>query len=91
MSRIMLKSDTKIQLLTPTELLDIYGSPVLNDIERREYFTLNKNEVKILKSFRNTEESVYFAICLIFFKMKRTFVNFGYQDTTEERRHIMER
>lgn len=78
-------------LLTPTELLNIYSSPKLNDTERREYFTLNKNEINILKSFKSIEESVYFAISLIFFKMKRTIVAFGYQDTTEERRHIMER
>lgn len=91
MSRIIAKSTTRFQLLTPAELLDFYDTPALNDIERREYFTLNKDEIKVLKSFRKTEESVYFAICLIFFKMKKTLINFRYQDTIEERRHIIER
>ena len=71
-------SKTKLQLLSPTELLDIYSTPTLNDIELREYFTLNKNEIKVLRSFKTVGESVYFAICLIFFKIKRTLINFGY-------------
>lgn len=84
-------SNAKSQLLSQTELFDIYNAPTLNDIERREYFTLNKKEIKVLKKIKRIEDAVYFAICLIFFKMKCTLVSFGYQDTTEERRYIVER
>jgi hypothetical protein len=83
--------NVKTQLLTPAELLDLYGTPLLDETERREYFTLSKSELKVLKSLKNTEEAVYFTVCLAFFKIKRTFVDFGYQDITEERRHIMDR
>jgi|GEM_PF-1497420 len=83
--------NVKTQLLASTELLDIYGTPILNDAERCEYFTLNKDEINVLTSFKDTADSVYFATSLAFFKIKRTLIDFGYQDTTEERRHIMDR
>jgi hypothetical protein len=79
------------RLLNQTELLDIYNPPALDDIERREYFTFNKQEIMTLRSFRKIEDAVYFAICLVFFKMKQTLVNFSYRETTLERQHIIER
>ena len=79
------------RLLAPAELLDIYGIPILSDIERQEYFTFNEEENKALKEFKNTKEAVYFAICLVFFKIKRTLVDFNYQNVTAERQHVMER
>jgi len=81
----------KTQLLTSIELMDIYGIPTLNDLERNEYFTLNQTELKTLKSFKDTSEAVYFVICLTFFKIKQTFINFKYRSVTKERQHIMER
>jgi hypothetical protein len=75
--------NTKTQLFTPDEIVDIYGVPLLDDSERKEYFTLNPDEHKVLNSFKSTKEAIYFCICLVFFKIKRTFVNFNYQDVTE--------
>jgi hypothetical protein len=77
------------RLLSPTELLDIYGTPILSDLERQEYFTFNETEVKVLNSFKDPKEAIYFAICLVFFKIKQTFVDFGYQETTAERQYVM--
>ncbi|WP_032114041.1 Tn3 family transposase [Candidatus Paracaedibacter symbiosus] len=79
------------RLLAPAELLDIYGIPLLGDIERQEYFTFNEEESKALKDFKGTKEAVYFAICLVFFKIKQTLVDFNYQNVTTERQHVMER
>lgn len=79
------------RLLSSTELLDIYGIPILDDLERQEFFTFNEAETKILYTFKDPQEAVYFAICLVFFKIKRTFVNFTYQETTLERQHVVER
>ena len=79
------------RLLTPDELLDIYGIPVLNDVERQELFTLNEAETKTLKDFKDIKDSVYFAICLAFFKSKQTLVDFKYQDVTAERQHVVNR
>lgn len=79
------------QLLTPTELLDIYGAPTLNEVEVREYLTFNQAETKALKKYSNPADAVYFATCLVYFKLKHTLVDFKYQEITLERRHIMER
>jgi hypothetical protein len=79
------------RLLSPTELLEIYGIPILGDSERRELFTFNEAETKALQNFQDHKNSLYFAICLVFFKIRRTLVNFTYQDVTAERQHVMER
>ena len=79
------------QLLNPTELLDIYGIPILNDNERQKHFTLNAKETSALKSFTDSKDAIYFVICLVFFKIKQTFIDFTYQEITAERNHVVER
>jgi TnpA family transposase len=78
-------------LLTAEERRTLYGVPVLNDIERTEYFTFTDDEIKILNSFYHIENAVYFAISLAFFKLKYTLINFSYQEVTPERQHVMKR
>ena len=79
------------RLLSTEEQWDIYAPPVLNQLERIQHFTFSPEEIKVLKSFRSIEASVYFAICLVFLKLKKTLVSFSYQDVTLERQHVMER
>ncbi|MCX7124363.1 MAG: DUF4158 domain-containing protein, partial [Gammaproteobacteria bacterium] len=78
-------------LLTAEERKTLYAVPMLNDIERTEYFTFTDDEIKILNSFDYIESAVYFAISLAFFKLKYTLINFSYQDVTPERQHVMQR
>ena len=61
-------------LLNASELLDIYGTPALNDKERLEAFSLTPEELTCFKKFRNPTDAIYFALILAFFKMKQTFV-----------------
>ena len=56
-------------LLTAEERRTLYGVPMLNDIERTEYFTFTDNEIKALNGFDHVENAVYFAISLAFFKL----------------------
>ncbi|HQS84898.1 MAG TPA: Tn3 family transposase [Alphaproteobacteria bacterium] len=81
--------NTNSRILSPSELLDIYGLPFLNEEERQKHFTLNEEEVKSLMAFKTSKDAVYFAICLVFFKIKQTFVDFTYREITAERQHIM--
>ena len=83
----------KTGLLTPTECRDLYSIPMLNDQERQHYFTLNQQELAVLNQFKEVKvkDAVYFVINLVFFKLKHTFVSFGYQDVTAERHHVMHR
>jgi len=78
-------------LLTPTEQRDLYGIPVLNEAEQQEYFTFDTIEMNTLNHFIDVKDAVYFAIILVFFKLKRTFISFQYQDVTAERQHVMKR
>jgi len=56
-------SNKDSRLLSQTELLEIYGAPPLNDIERQKYFTFNEAEVKALNSFKTPVNVIYFALC----------------------------
>lgn len=82
---------SQTNLLSPTEQRDLYGIPVLNEIERQEFFTFNTTELNILNRFVSIKEAVYFAIALVFFKLKHTIISFRYQDVTAERQHVMKR
>lgn len=65
--------------------------PVLNDFERQKHFTLNKKEISLFKSYKEPSEAVYFLICLVFFKIKRIFIYFNYQDIQPELQHLIKR
>jgi TnpA family transposase len=82
---------SKSTLLSSQEVTEIYSQPVLDSIEIKENCTLNKAELYELRKFKDASSAIYFAICLVYFKIKKTFVNFNYQNTTAERRHIMQR
>ena len=84
-------SNKNSTLLNPTEILDIYGPPILNDLESQEHFTLNKAETNLLKTHTNTKDAIYFLVCLVFFKIKGTFVEFNYEDIRVERQYLMKR
>ncbi len=84
-------SNKNTRLLSATDLLDIYSIPALNDFERNEYFTFNNQEIAALNSLDTIEDAVYFAVCLVFFKIRQTFVEFNYRDITLERQHVMHR
>ena len=81
---------SKTGLLSPTELKDLYGVPILNDAERLAYFTFDQAELNILMNFKDVKDSVYFAIALVFFKLKHTFISFKYNDVVLEYKHIMQ-
>ncbi len=80
---------SKTGLLSPTELKDLYGIPILNDAERLAYFTFDQAELNILMNFKDVKDSVYFAVALVFFKLKRTFISFKYNDVVSEYKHVM--
>ncbi|MBL4867513.1 MAG: Tn3 family transposase [Pseudomonadales bacterium] len=84
-------SNENTRLLSTTEQLDIYGVPVLNDAERTQYFTFNDHETTALNRFDGVDDAVYFAVCLVFFKIRLSLIKFNYRDITLERQHVMKR
>jgi len=76
-------------ILTPNDLLDIYEVPHLNTTECHELFTFDSEEFTVFKSFKNPKDSIYFALCLVFFKMKKTFVDFKYQEMMLGKTHLI--
>jgi len=82
-------ANTISHLLNPNELLDIYGLPSLSPQEQTEVFSFNAEEMNLLTSFRDVQDSLYFALCLVFFKMKKTFVDFKYHQVIDYKNHLM--
>ena len=56
-------------LLTAEERRILYEVPVLNDIERNEYFTFTHDEIEKLHAFNQIDHAVYFSISLAFYQL----------------------
>jgi hypothetical protein len=84
-------SNKNSSLLSPTEIFDIYGIPIFNDLDRKKYYTLNKAETNQLKSYININYAVYFLVYLAFFKIKHSFIEFDYKDITAEIEYLLKR
>ena len=69
----------------------IYDSPLFLVSEREQYFTLNTQEMKFMRSLDHIEDALYFIISLAYFRKKKTRVDFTYQDSTYDRRYVMQR
>ncbi|MBY0282104.1 MAG: DUF4158 domain-containing protein [Alphaproteobacteria bacterium] len=50
---------SQTSLLTPTEQRDLYGIPVLNEVERQAYFTFDAIEIKTLNQFIDVKDAAY--------------------------------
>ncbi len=75
-------------LLSPSEQSDVYDTPLLNQDDYPRIFSLSPEELKILKTFKSPQNGLYFVLCLAFFKLKHTFVDFSFESITPEINYI---
>ena len=68
--------DTHLKILTPKEVDELYGLPVLDDLQREEYFSLTEPERLAMLSLRGLPAKVYFVLQLGYFKAKQQFYVF---------------
>ncbi len=76
---------------SPEDLRAVYGVPIFLASERDHYFYLNPQDMKFMRSLGKIEDAVYFIISLAYFRKKKTLVDFGYQDSTYDRRYVIQR
>lgn len=74
----------RLQLLSPTEVSELYAIPIFNAHEQELYFTLSKPELVVLDNHTNTKTRVYFILQLGYFKAKQQFFNFSFDDVSED-------
>jgi hypothetical protein len=82
-------SSKRIQLLSHTEVNELYARPEFNTHEQQLYFTLNPSERDALTQFSNTKTRLYFILQLGYFKAKQQFFTFSLKDVKDDVRFIV--
>ena len=80
-----MKENTKhIDLLSKTEIDDLYARPVFNDDERAIYFKLNERETLAAEQYGNLRTRLYFILQTGYFKAKQQFYSFFIEDVIDD-------
>jgi len=78
----------RIQILSDTEVNDLYCIPLFNPHERNEYFELSKSEQAYLNKYNTARTRIYFILQLAYFKAKQQFFNFEFHDVKHDVSHL---
>jgi hypothetical protein len=81
----------RLNILTGSEIQELYGLPKFTYEDRIRYFFLNPLEEKELDYLRSTKSKVYYILQLGYFKAKKMFFTFNYQDVKEDIHYIIQR
>jgi len=74
----------RITILSANEVEDIYGLPKLFTEERELYFAMNADELKIADSHRTLVTKLIFMLQLGYFKVKKMFFSFTYDEIRDD-------
>ena len=74
----------RLYLLSEAEIEDLYAQPNFNSDERELYFTMNQIELDALSHYSTTKTRVAFILQLAYFKAKRQFFTFKFEDVSED-------
>ena len=86
-----ISTDTKrLLLLSEAEIEEMYSIPQFNRKEREYYFSLNKDERCLLRSFSNTKVRLYFILQLGYFKATQQFFTFNFEDVKADVRFVLQ-
>ncbi|WP_166291691.1 DUF4158 domain-containing protein [Photorhabdus stackebrandtii] len=86
-----MENNKRIQLLSNTEVEELYSRPEFNVHEQQIYFTLTQSERVALSQFSNTKTRIYFILQLGYFKAKQQFFNFTLDDVSNDIQFITTR
>lgn len=81
----------RLNILTPTEIDDLFVQPELSEDERTWLFELNPEEQKILASTISNAAKVDAIIRLGYFKRKQQFFQFDLHEIPDDVKHVSER
>ncbi len=81
----------RLNILTPTEIDDLYARPQLTEDQRINLFELNRDEQKILISNFSMSAKIDAIIRLGYFKLKQQFFQFDLLAVSDDVKHVMER
>lgn len=84
----MQASARRLAILTVDEIQELYGLPQFTYEDRIRYFSLTLLETKELEWFRTTKSKIIFVLQLAYFKAKRMFFTFSFQEAQEDVQYI---
>tara|TARA_R110002072_G_scaffold298269_2_gene471966 strand:+ start:12556 stop:15618 length:3063 start_codon:yes stop_codon:yes gene_type:complete len=79
----------RIQLISSTEVEELYARPEFNLHEQILYFSLTPTERASLEGFRNTQTRIHFILQLGYFKAKQQFFNISLDEVCSDVQFIV--
>ncbi|WP_368411013.1 DUF4158 domain-containing protein [Colwellia sp. 3_MG-2023] len=70
----------RIQILTSSEINELYALPNFNHTDREDYFSLDSETQKLVNELRRLETRVYFILLLGYFRSRPIIFNFSFED-----------
>ena len=77
------KQKTRINLLSTTEIDELYSIPIFNKKDRELFFALSNSDYKLLDEYRTQKLKIYFILQLGYFRATQQFYNFEFDDVLE--------
>jgi hypothetical protein len=74
----------RLKILSKNEIQELYGLPNFTYEDRINYFSLNLLEKKELDELRSVRSKIYFILQLGYFKAKKMFFTFNFQEVNED-------
>ena len=87
----MKETERRLTILNRNELHELYGLPRFTDEERVRYFFLDQSEIEELENFRTSLSKIYFILQLGYFKAKKRFFVFQFQEVKDDIYYISEK
>lgn len=80
----------RLSILSQKEIHNIYGLPTFTYEERLKYLSLDTAEIKELDDYRLTKYKVYFILQLGYFKCRKMFFNFSFDNVKDDIQFILQ-
>lgn len=78
----------RINLLSKAEIDDLYSLPQFSLVERRHYFSFNKEEMDVINLYKNIKTRLYFMLQLGYFKATQQFYDFSFEDVKADAKFV---
>lgn len=87
----MITGTKRLKILSKGEIETLYGLPKFSDDEKDEYFHLSRLEKSKLDELRSLKSKIYFILQLGYFRAKRRFFVFNFEQTGKDFSYVYEK
>jgi Tn3 transposase DDE domain/Domain of unknown function (DUF4158) len=84
-------TERRLHILDDEEIEALYGRPCFSDDDRAEHFSLEPDELKLLRSVRGVSPQVAFLLQLGYFKAKQLFFPVCVEEVAEDVAYLLAR